>query len=92
MGLQAYTLQEGLNIELGQGGYDYVAAGISAVTVSDDTYVAITAIIQAEVTLTSVDTDIWDTVTITIPIGMTIYGRWSSVEVAAGDRAIVYRG
>ena len=45
------------------------------------------------VTATSVDTSMWDTLTtVTLPAGLTIYGRWSSVLIASGDTAIVYRG
>ena len=45
------------------------------------------------VSATSVDTDSWDSLTtVEIPVGTTIYGRWSAVTIGANDTAIVYRG
>ena len=88
-GLHKYSVQEAQNASLGQAGYDLV----SNATVNSDTYVAITAITESVVTTVSEDTSIWDTLTtLTLPIGVTIYGRWSSVQIASGDTAIVYRG
>ena len=95
MALHRYTLQEGLNLELAQGGYDYVNAAFGAQSIastSDYDYIAVTGMTEAEVQFTSADTDIWDEVTIIIPAGTTIYGRWSGVRVSSGDKAIVYRG
>ena len=86
--LHRYTAQEAAN-RLGGGGYDYVTNA----TVNSHTYVAIQALsVDCVITATSVDTDIWDTLTsVTIKAGQTIYGEWSSVQVASGDFAIVYR-
>ena len=86
--LHHYTTQEAQN-RLGGGGYDYVTNA----TVNSHTYVAIQALsVDCVVTATSVDTDIWDTLTsVTILAGQTIYGEWSSVAVANGDFALVYR-
>jgi len=86
--LHHYTTQEAQN-RLGGGGYDYVTDA----TVNSHTYCAIQALsVDCVVTATSVDTDIWDTLTsVTILAGQTIYGEWSSVAVASGDFAIVYR-
>lgn len=86
--LHFYTTQEAQN-RLGGGGYDYVTNA----TVNSHTYVAIQALsVDCVVTATSVDTDIWDTLTsVTILAGQTIYGEWSSVAVANGDFALVYR-
>ena len=95
MALHKYTLQEGLNLELGQGGYDYVAPSGDSETISDHTYIAITALTASGGTvtvITSSDTDIWDTTAVNLPVGVTIYGRWDSVIIADGDIAIVYRG
>ena len=92
-GLHKYTVQEAQNAALGQAGYDLVAASGSNVTINSDTYVAITAITEAVVTTVSADTNIWDTLTsLTLPVGVTIYGRWTSVTIADGDTAIIYRG
>ena len=87
--LHRYTEQEASN-RLGGGGYDYVTNA----TVNSHTYVAIQALsVDCVVTAaTSVDTDIWDTLsTVTLLAGQTIYGEWSSVQIASGDFAIVYR-
>ena len=100
-GNKKYSVQEAVNTQLGQAGYDVVTNA----TVSDNIYVAITATMGTEVeansdtlhctvTATSVDTSIWDSLaSFDIPIGTTIYGRWNSVQVhTANDIAIVYRG
>ena len=81
--------RENTGILTGAGGADYVTDA----TVNAHTYVAIQALsVDCVVTATSVDTDIWDTLTdVTILAGQTIYGKWSSVVVASGDFAIVYR-
>lgn len=99
MALNKYTVQESNNLKLGQGGWDYV----SAATVNSHTYIAITVLKGAEasageyasgtVTATSVDTNLGDSLSSAeIPVGTTIYGRWSSVTIGASDIAIVYRG
>ena len=100
-GANKYTSQEAGNIKLGQTGYNIV----TNTTVNSDTYVAITATMGTEieadsdhlhctVSATSVDTDIWDSLSsFELPVGATIYGRWSSVQVhSANDIAIVYKG
>ena len=99
MGLNAYTAQEGISLQLGQGGWDVV----NNATINDHTYVAITILVGTEVisgntasgtvTATVVDTSIGDSIsTLEVPVGCTIYGRWSSVTLGANDTAIVYRG
>lgn len=86
--LHNYTVQEALNIQVAGGGMDYVSAG----TVNAHTYVAITALDACTVSATSVDTDIWDSLTdIEVPAGTTIYGKFSAVTIGTGDSAIVYR-
>ena len=87
--LHRYTAQEALNIITAGGGYDYVTNA----TVNSHTYVAITALsVDAVVSATSSDTDIWDSLSsVTIKAGQTIYGNWSAVTVASGDFAIVHR-
>ena len=81
---------ESLGILTGAGGCDHV----SAATVNAHTYIAITALDTDATTAsaTSVDTDIWDTLsTVEIPSGVTIYGKWSAVTIGSGDLAMVYR-
>tara|TARA_R110000824_G_scaffold357076_1_gene544446 strand:- start:712 stop:999 length:288 start_codon:yes stop_codon:yes gene_type:complete len=87
--LHRYTEQEASN-RLGGGGYDYVTNA----TVDSHTYVAIQALsVDCVITAaTSLDTDIWDTLSsVTLLAGQTIYGEWSSVQIASGDFAMVYR-
>ena len=86
--LHRYTSQEALN-RLGGGGYDYDTNA----TVNTHTYVAIQALsTDCVISATSSDTDIWDTLSsITIKAGQTIFGEWTSVTVASGDFALVYR-
>jgi hypothetical protein len=98
-GLNAYTASEGINVQLGQAGWDVVTNA----TVNADTYIAITMLVGSEViadnsasgtvAATSVDTDLGDNLSaLEIPEGCTIYGRWSAVTIGSGDTAIVYRG
>ena len=98
-GLNAYTASEGINVQLGQAGWDIVTNA----TVNADTYIAITILVGTEVisgntasgtvTATSVDTDLGDSLSsLEVPVGCTIYGRWSAVTIGANDTAIVYRG
>ena len=86
--LHRYTSQEAAN-RLGGGGYAYVTNA----TVNSHVYVAIQALsVDCVVTATSADTDIWDSLSsVTLLAGQTIYGEWSSVQIASGDFAIVYR-
>ena len=88
--MDKYNANEALNVQLGQAGSDYVTAA----TVNSHTYVAIQALsVDAVVSATSVDTNVWDSLsTVTIKAGQTIYGRYSSVTIASGDFAMVYRG
>ena len=98
-GLNAYTASEGINVQLGQAGWDVVTNA----TVNADTYIAITMLVGSEVisgnsasgpvAATSVDTDLGDSLSgLEVPEGCTIYGRWSAVTIGSGDTAIVYRG
>ena len=98
-GLQQYSASEGINVGLGQAGWDIVTNA----TVNAHTYVAITVLVGTEViadnsasgtvTATSVDTDLGDSLSnLEVPEGCTIYGRFSAVTMGSGDTAIVYRG
>ena len=98
-GLNAYTASEGINVQLGQAGWDVVTNA----TINADTYIAITMLVGSEViadnsasgtvAATSVDTDLGDNLSaLEVPEGCTIYGRWSAVTIGSGDTAIVYRG
>ena len=87
--LHKYSAQEALNIITAGGGYDYVTNA----TVNSHVYCAITALsVDCVISATSVDTDIWDSLSsVTLLAGQTIYGQWSAVTVASGDFAIVHR-
>ena len=98
-GLQQYSASEGINVKLGQAGWDIVTNA----TINSHTYVAITVLVGTEViadnsasgtvTATSVDTDLGDSLSsLEVAEGCTIYGRWSAVTIGANDTAIVYRG
>ena len=98
-GLQQYSASEGINVKLGQAGWDIVTNA----TINSHTYVAITVLVGTEViadntasgtvSATSVDTDLGDSLSsLEVPEGCTIYGRWSAVTIGSNDTAIVYRG
>ena len=90
--LHRYTVQDALNIQVGGGGCDVVVASGADVTLNAHNYCAITALTALDVDVTSNDTDIWDShTTLLVPAGTTIYGNWSSVVIADGDSAVVYR-
>ena len=89
--LHRYSVQEALNIKTGGGGADICAPSGSDLTLSAHSYCAITALTECVATVTSSDTDIWDSGAMTIPIGITVYGNRAQVVIADGDKAVVYR-
>ena len=89
--VRSRPIGESLGILTGAGGADIVTASGADVTLNAHTYVAITAFTETAATVTSMDTDIWDSGAMTIPAGVTVYGRWSAVVIADGDKAVVYR-
>ena len=103
-GLHAFTVQEGVNAQLGQGGYMHLdeAGGSGGGSGTDNTgtaadgveYVAITVLEAATVTTVSNDTDTYPNLaTMTVPAGTTIYGRWNKVTIATSNAtALCYRG
>jgi len=87
-GLHKYTVQEAENAGLGQAG----------VVLIDDTvehtgpYVAITALTNAAVDVSECDMSwITDVADFTIPAGVTIYGRFASIELDSGT-ILAYKG
>ena len=99
MSIRKYTESEALNVKLGQACWDIV----SNATINANTYVAITILVGTEViadntasgtvSATSVNTSLGDSLSsLEVPVGCTIYGRWSAVTIGANDTAIVYRG
>ena len=89
--LRHYSVQESSNVKVGGGGMDIVAPSGDTATLNAHRYVAITALTETVATLTSSDNTIWDDGSVTIPVGVTIYGNWSQVVIADGDKCIVYR-
>jgi hypothetical protein len=92
---------------LGQGGCDivtnatvnahtYVAITVLVGATSTDLDTGASTggeIVSGTVSATSVSTDSWDSLSsLEVPVGVTIYGRWSAVTIGANDTAIVYRG
>ena len=102
--MDKYNANEALNVQLGQAGYDIIGSGgtINQTSNPGVTWVAITVLTGStddgmnstgSITATSVDTDVWDSLsTVAVPTGTTIYGRWSVVTTASNDIAIAYRG
>ena len=93
--MDKYNANEALNVQLGQAGSDYVTnETVNQTNHPGVTWVAIQALsVDAVVSATSVDTDVWDSLsTVTVKAGQTIYGRYSTVTVASGDFAMAYRG
>ena len=94
-----YSVAQASNLQLGQGGWDIVTNA----AISYHTYIAITILVGTEVisgntasgtvTATSVDINLGDSLSsLEVPVGCTIYGRWSDVTIGANDTAIIYRG
>ena len=103
--MDRYNANEALNVQLGQAGYDIIGSGgtINQTTNPGVTWVAITVLVgntevedeyhTAVITATSVDTNLWDSPSsLVVPVGVTIYGRWSLVTAGTGDTIIAYRG
>lgn len=95
-GLHKYTVQESLNAGLGQAGYKYID---DDETYNSGTVVAITSLGStsgsgsATITATSANSTLWDDLSgIELIAGITIFGRWTSVHVASGEAAILYKG
>lgn len=68
----------------GQAGFDYVTTG----TISTDVYIAVTALEDAQIDATASAGD--SLTNVTIPKGLTIYGRFSSITVDSG-KILAYR-
>jgi len=93
--MDKYSASEALNVQLGQAGYDIVTAtSVNQTTNPNTNWIAITMIVGTTITTaTSVDTNVWDSISgLEVPAGTTIYGRWSVITIGSGDTAICYRG
>lgn len=57
------------------------------------TIVAITVLADTQtVTATSENTDVWPSLAITVPKGVTVFGRWTDIKTSAANGAIYYFG
>ena len=98
MSLQKFTVQEAQNAALGQAGYVLLSDSNTGTAAAGVEYVAVTILAESDalVSTTSVDTDKYPNLsTVPVPVGTTIFGRWSQVTVASASgtaKAICYRG
>tara|TARA_R100000808_G_C2076231_1_gene101806 strand:+ start:254 stop:541 length:288 start_codon:yes stop_codon:yes gene_type:complete len=91
-GIHTYTVQEALNIELGQGGTEYIATGGSSSAGSYIVKIQSTHD-NTTITATGVDAKFSDLTAVALPKGATIVGAYSSVTVGGtSGGAIVYKG
>ena len=89
--IRSRTTNENTGVLTGAGGMDIAAPSGADLTLNAHTYVAITALTETLATVTSADTDIWDSGAMTIPAGTSVYGKWTAVVIADADKAVVYR-
>ena len=104
--LQKYTVQEGVNVQLGQAGYKYIDQSGTADTgtaVVGVEYVAVTILEghssavgkgTANIATESYDTTSFpDTTFALLDTGTTIYGRWNKITITGtACTAICYKG
>ena len=105
-GIYSYTVQEGTNAGLGQGGSMLMTGSTEYTAPTGQVFVSITIISNTAAfsTLTAVDPDMYvNTAQATtggtiltsseqFTGGITIYGRWSAVTMTSSDIAIAYLG
>jgi len=98
-GLNKLSVQEAQNASLGQAGYKVidqaVGDGNTGAVAAGVEYVAVTVIegSSASIATTSVDTNAFPNLANPVPLGTTVFGRWSSVTITGTDCvAICYRG
>jgi len=86
--LHVFTVQEAQNASLGQGGAIFIDDQVEHTGV----FVAVTAITDAAVDVSECDVSfIEDIADFTIPKGVTIFGRFKSIELDSGS-VIAYYG
>ena len=107
-GIYSYTVQEGTNAGLGQGGSMLITGTTAYVAPAGQVFVSITIISDtaAFAKLTAADPEMYiNTVQAThdsegtaltedeiFTGGITIYGRWTNIKMTADDIAIAYLG
>ena len=108
-GIYSYTVQEGTNAGLGQGGSMFIKGGTLYSLTDGQVFLSIT-LLTASTTFTkleAVDNKLYigtegDTATDgppgtditgeTFPQGITIYGRWTAIELGSTMNAVAYLG
>ena len=89
--LQKYTVQEAQNAALGQAGVVFID-GDSAQNEITGPFLAITALSDAAVDISECNMSyITDVADFTIPKGVTIFGRFESIELDSG-KVLAYKG
>ena len=87
-GLNTYTVHEAQNASLGQGGSALITGTAAAVAATGKAIIAITFLATASVNSISngsgTDGEVF-------AAGVTIYGRWSQIQLASG-KVMVYLG
>ena len=108
-GIHSYTVQEGTNAGLGQGGSMYINGATEHTAPAGQVFVSITILIETTFTKlvaedptlymgtngvasTSSPPGIVITGSHKFPQGITIYGRWTSIQVGALDIVVAYLG
>ena len=105
-GIYSYTVQEGTNAGLGQGGSMLMTEDTAHTAPTGQVFVSITIISNTAAfsKLEAVDPDMYIntaqattggtklTDSETFTGGITIYGRWSQIKMTTGDVAIAYLG
>lgn len=103
-GIYSYTVQEGTNAGLGQGGSMLLTGSTTYNAPTGQVFVSITFLTNSIFgTLTAEDPDLYintaqatlgGTVvdTETFPQGVTIYGRWNAIQLSSSNIAIAYTG
>ena len=108
-GIYSYTVQEGTNAGLGQGGSMFIKGGTEYTLTDGQVFLSIT-LLTASTTFTklqAVDNKLYigtegtsavkgppgtDIGSETFPQGITLYGRWTAIELGSDMDAVAYLG
>lgn len=105
-GIQGYTVQEAQNVSMGQAATAFVSDNNTYTPPTGSVVVAIQAVEDCILTANTVSestnyvspaaagpgTNGNAMSTLTIPSGMTIYGRWTAVDFSGSPKAMLYLG
>ena len=106
-GIQCYTVQEAQNVSMGQAGTAYVSDNNAYEPPTGSVVVAIQAMVDCVLVAATTVAESSQYVdganpgpgtngnaldTLTIPAGMTIYGRFTKVDFSGSPKAILYLG